>query len=54
VQSTVANPVLEMVTEYDPGLTDPDALFAVLRHAGLAPLIGSLCQYRHLLRRLKR
>lgn len=38
VRSTVANPVLEMVyVEYDPALTDPDALFAVLRHAGLAP-----------------
>lgn len=38
VHTTVAEAVLEMVyVEYDPGLTDPDALFAVLRHAGLAP-----------------
>ena len=37
VVTVLANPVSEMAyVEYDPGLTNPDALFAVLKHSGFA------------------
>lgn len=38
VVAAMVNPVSEMAyVEYDPALTDPDALFAVLKRAGFAP-----------------
>ena len=36
---TIVNPVSEMAyVEYDPVVTDPDALFAVLKRSGFAPV----------------
>lgn len=38
VVTALVNPVSEMAyIEYDPTLTNPDALFAVLKRAGFAP-----------------
>ena len=38
VATAIVNPVSEMAyVEYDPALTDPDALFAALKRAGFAP-----------------
>lgn len=38
VVTAMVNPVNEMAyVEYDPAVTDPDALFTVLRRAGFAP-----------------
>jgi copper chaperone CopZ len=38
VVDVFVDPALEMVyVEYDPDTSDPDALFAVLKRAGLAP-----------------
>ena len=38
VGTALVNPASEMAyVEYDPGLTDPDALFAVLKQAGFTP-----------------
>ena len=38
VVAAMVNPVSEMAyVEYDPALTDPDALFAVLKRSGFAP-----------------
>lgn len=38
VVAALVNPASEMAyVEYDPALTDPEALFAVLKRAGFAP-----------------
>lgn len=38
VVTALVNPASEMAyVEYDPALTDPEALFAVLKRAGFAP-----------------